>query len=147
MNQANENIVCEGPAIRGHSISHIDSLSILQIDGAAIAFTPTEYTLVMLLLQQQEKLQKNTNELIEFYVTFEDLQRSAARPTRSLLSRHIYNASAKLWSAGLSIARVDGYGYVILFDVEGDTTRYLRQAAPRQHRRETPEEHQLFAIA
>jgi hypothetical protein len=146
MNQTNENMVSEGPDIRGHSISHIDALSILQIDGAAIAFTPTEYTLVMLLLHQLEKLQKTTNELIEIYVPFEDLQRSAALPTRSLLSKHIYNASAKLWTAGLSIARVDGYGYVIVFDIEGDTSRFLRQATPRQHKREAREEHQLFAI-
>lgn len=147
MNQTNENMVSEGPDIRGHSISHIDALSILQIDGAAIAFTPTEYTLVMLLLHQLEKLQKTTNELIEIFVPFEDLQRSAALSTRSLLSKHIYNASAKLWTAGLSIARVDGYGYVIVFDIEGDTSRFLRQATPRQHKREAREEHQLYAIA
>ncbi len=146
MNRPRDNLVSEGPKIRGHSISHIDALSVLEVDGVAIAFTPTEYRIVILLLEQLEKLQNASNELIDLFVSFDALQGATRLANRSLLSKHIYNASGKLWNAGLSIARVDGYGYVIVFDVEGDANRFLRQATLRQSK-SAGEEAQLFAIA
>ena len=146
MNRAGDNIVSEGPSIRGHSISHIDALSVLEADGVAIAFTPTEYRLVMLLLQQVEKLQNTSSEHIDLFVSFDELLAATGLANRSLLAKHIYNASAKLWTAGLSIARVDGYGYCVVFGVEGDSNRFLRQSTLRQSK-EAREEPQLFAIA
>jgi hypothetical protein len=142
-----DNIVSEGPRVRGHSISHIDALSILEVDGVAVAFTPTEYRLVMLLLQQLEKLANTSNDHIDLFVSFVDLLEACRLANRSLLAKHVYNASAKLWMAGLSIARVDGYGYCIVFGVEGDANRFLRQSAFRQPRAAPTEEQQLFALA
>ena len=147
MNRQRDNIVSEGPRIRGHSISHIDALSILEVDGVAIAFTPTEYRLVIMLLQQLEKLQNTAYEHIDLFVSFDDLLEAGRLANRSLLAKHVYNASAKLWTAGLSIARVDGYGYCIVFGVEGDSNRFLRQSAFRQPKAAPAEEAQLFAIA
>ncbi len=147
MNQQRDNIVSEGPNIRGHSISHIDALLILEVDGMAIAFTPTEYRLVILLLQQLEKLHIPTYDHIDLFVSFEVLLEAAHLTSRSLLAKHISNASTKLWTAGLSIARVDGYGYTIVFGMEGDSNRFLRQATYRQPKDVSTQDPQLFAIA
>lgn len=131
MNRQSNNPVEEGPLIRGHHIQHIDSLLILVVDGSAVELTRTEYLLVMGLLRQLEHLQ-NTNEPIEIYVSFEELQRIASLNNRTLLARHIYNSSAKLWTAGVSIARVDGFGYAIIFDAGADANRFLKHSNARQ---------------
>jgi hypothetical protein len=144
MNQF-KNRMEEGPMIRGHHIQHIDAFSMLVIDGRAIEFTPTEYLLVMALLSQLEKLQSANQEPTDFYVSFERLQQCASLNNRTLLARHISNASTKLWPAGISIARVDQYGYMIVFEVEGDANRYLKQSSQRQ--KHSPGSTLLFAIA
>lgn len=146
MNQR-DNIVSEGPSIRGHAISHIDALSILEVDGVAIAFTPTEYRLVIVLLQQLEKLQNTSNDHIDLFVSYDHLLQAGHLASRSLLAKHVYNASAKLWTAGLSIARVDGYGYTIVFNAEGDSNRFLRQSAIRQSKGVPAQEPKLYALA
>lgn len=147
MNQKRDNIVNEGPSIRGHAISHIDALSVLEVDGVAISFSPTEYRLVMRMLQQVEKLQNTSYEQIDFYVSFDGLLEAGRLANKSTLAKHVYNASAKLWMAGLSIARVDGYGYSIVFDAEGDANRFLRQSVIRQSRGDSTREQPLFALA
>lgn len=136
----------EGPKIRGHRVQYIETLFILVIDGVALEFTPTEYRLVMRLLRQVEHLQKNTQESVEIFVSYEELQQSASLNNRTLIARHIYNASAKLWVVGMSITRVDRYGYAIIFDAEGDASRFLKQSTLRQPKG-SGEERQLFAIA
>lgn len=142
------NPVNEGPSVRGHRIQHIETLSILVIDGVAIELTPTEYIIVISLLRQLENLQKSTKEPIEIFVSFDELRERASLNNRTLLAKHIYNASAKLWAAGMSIARVDGYGYSIVFDVGGDANRFLRQSTIRQRsaERSVLQEPQLCAV-
>jgi hypothetical protein len=139
------NPVNEGPSIRGHRVQHIEALSILVIDGVAIEFTRTEYRLVMRLLRQVENLQKHMEEAVEIYVSYEELRQSASLNNRTLLAKHIYNASAKLWAAGMSITRVDRYGYSIVFEMEEDASRFLKQATTRQHT-SSHDEPQLFVV-
>lgn len=131
--QKHRHQINEGPSIRGHQIFQIETLSILVIDGIAIDLTPTEYTLVVTLLLRREKFQNNSEGPLDIYVSFEELQRSAGLSNRPLLAKHIYNASAKLWTADLSIALVNSYGYMVVFEAEGDANRFLNQATVRQN--------------
>src|SRR5262249_4738960 len=104
----------------------------LLIQGLIIDLSPTEYRLVMELFRQLERCQAGTVHPTEIYVSFDHLQQVASLPNRTLLRRHISNASTKLWVAECAIARVDGYGYTLLFDAEGDKTRYMDHAVRGQ---------------
>jgi DNA-binding response OmpR family regulator len=106
-------ILCEGPVIRGHRIQHNEQHGTLVIDGRLIHFTPTEYRLVMLLLRHRERLLTSPH-TSALFVSIAELQETAALGKRPLLIKHLSNAAAKLWTAGLTIARVATYGYILI---------------------------------
>lgn len=119
----------DGPRIIGHRLQHNDTLHLCVVDGIIVPLTPTEYRLILPLLRQLEKLQSYPHsEHVEVFVSFEQLQHTASLGSRILLAKHICNASAKLWLAGMAVARVDGYGYTIVFDAKGDAERYIAQS-------------------
>jgi hypothetical protein len=114
-----------GPCIAGRTIKHNTCKHQFLIEGLIIDLSPTEYRLVMELFLQLERCQAGAAHPTEIYVCFDHLQQVASLPNRTLLRRHISNASTKLWVAGCAVARVDGYGYTLLFEAEGDMTRYM----------------------
>ena len=99
--------LAEGPAIDGHIVQHSDALHVLIIDGGIVSFTPTEYPLVMHLLQQTER-QHSLDFLVQWV-----RQHASSRCTKSSLRRHIRNLRAKLWPFGLDILCIMGYGYML----------------------------------
>jgi DNA-binding response OmpR family regulator len=97
----------EGPNLAGHVVQHSDALHLLIIDGGIVPFTPTEYPLVMHLLQQRERQLS-----LEFLVQWVR-QHASSRCTQSSLRRHIRSLRTKLWPFGLDILCVMGYGYML----------------------------------
>jgi hypothetical protein len=122
----------DGPCIQGHTVKHNASLHQFFIEGLIIDLSPTEYRLVMELFRQLERCQAETVHPTEIYVRFDHLQAVAGLPNRTLLRRHISNTSTKLWVAECAIARVDGNGYTLLFEAEGEKTRYRDHAVRGQ---------------
>jgi DNA-binding response OmpR family regulator len=120
--------LCEGPEIFGHRVQHNEQHTLLVIDGRLIRLTPTEYRLVMLLLQHRERLLASP-QTSALFVSIPDLQKTAALGNRPLLIKHLSNADAKLWTAGLTIARVADYGYVLV-EIDNDTGAF----SPEQKR-------------
>lgn len=97
----------EGPTIEGHIVQHSDVYHLLIIDGAVIRCTPTEYRLLMRLLQQSE-----------YQLSFEILEQCAYQysvnhRTHSALIRHMRRVRPKLWPFGLDILSITGYGYML----------------------------------
>src|SRR5260221_2324025 len=120
------------PCIKGRTVKHIATLHQFLIEGLIIDLSPTEYWLVMELLRQLKRFQAGTVHPTEIYVRFDHLQAVAGLPNRTLLRRHISNTSTKLWVAECAIARVDGYGYTLLFEAEGEKTRHRDHAVRGQ---------------
>jgi DNA-binding response OmpR family regulator len=98
----------EGPKIQGHVVQHSEALHLLIIDGVIVTCSPTEYRLLMRLLQH-----------VEGHVPFEQLMGYAyASPldgsTRRNLTQHMSRVRAKLWPFDLDILCITGYGYTLL---------------------------------
>jgi DNA-binding response OmpR family regulator len=97
----------EGPHLDGHVVQHSDRYRLLVIDGAIMHCTPTEYALLMRLLQQNER-----------HLPFDLLEpclcmRSPNGNPRSALIRHMRRIRPKLWPYGLDILSITGYGYML----------------------------------
>jgi DNA-binding response OmpR family regulator len=97
----------EGPHLAGYVIQHSDANRLLIIDGAIVRFTPTEYALLLRLLQQSER-----------HLSFAVLEqclflRSLHCNPRSALIRHMRRIRPKLWPFGLDILSITGYGYML----------------------------------
>ena len=97
----------EGPSLDGHVVQHSDTYRLLVIDGAIMHCTPSEYALLMRLLQQHER-----------HLPFELLEpclclRSPSGNPRSALIRHMRRLRAKLWPYGLDILSITSYGYML----------------------------------
>ena len=97
----------EGPLLDGHVIQHSDTYRLLVIDGAIMHCTPSEYALLMRLLQQHER-----------HLPFDLLEpclcmRSPNGNPRSALIRHMRRLRPKLWPYGLDILSITSYGYVL----------------------------------
>jgi hypothetical protein len=121
--------------INGRRVEHFDDYNKLIIAGTYMDLTPTEYLLVMLLLRHYEQLQSSGS--MEVFVGYDELQQCARLPNRTVLSKHITNASKKLWAVGWAIVPVKFYGYTLVFDAMGDADRYRVQSSqspPRQGR-------------
>ncbi len=112
--------------INGRRVEHYDDYNKLIIDGTYMDLTPTEYLLVMLLLRHYEQLQSSGSR--EVFVGYDELQQGARLPNRTVLSKHITNASKKLWAVGWAIVPVKFYGYTLVFDALGDADRYRMQS-------------------
>jgi DNA-binding response OmpR family regulator len=119
-------------SINGRRVDHYDAYNKLIIDGTYMDLTPTEYLLVMLLLHHYEQLQ--SSERMEVFVGYDELQQGARLPNRSVLSKHITNASKKLWAVGWAIVPVKSYGYTLVFDALGDADRYRVQSSQNEPR-------------
>ena len=97
----------EGPHLAGHIIQHSDAYRLLIIDGAIIRCTPTQYALMIRLLQQSEHhLPFNLLEQCLF-------MRSPNSNPRSALIRHMRRIRPKLWPFGLDILSITNYGYML----------------------------------
>ena len=97
----------EGPHLAGRIIQHSDVYHLLIIDGAIIRCTPTQYALMMHLLQQSEHhLPFN---LLEQCL----IMRSPNSNPRSALIRHMRRIRPKLWPFGLDILSITNYGYML----------------------------------
>jgi DNA-binding response OmpR family regulator len=99
--------LAEGPHLAGHVVQHSDTYRLLIIDGAIMHCTPTEYALLMSLLQQSER-----------HLPFDLLEqclitRSLNSNPRSALIRHMRRIRPKLWPFGLDILSITGYGYML----------------------------------
>jgi len=97
----------EGPQLVGHVVQHSDTYRLLVIDGAIMHCTPTEYALLMRLLQQNER-----------HLPFDLLEpclcmRSPSGNPRSALIRHMRRLRPKLWPYGLDILSITSYGYML----------------------------------
>ena len=97
----------EGPHLAGYVIQHSDANRLLIIDGAIMRFTPTEYALLLRLLQHSER-----------HLSFAVLEqclflRSLNGNPRSALIRHMRRIRPKLWPFGLDILSITGYGYML----------------------------------
>ena len=97
----------DGPSLVGHTIQHSDTYRLLIIDGAIMRFTPTEYALLLRLLQHSER-----------HLSFAVLEqclflRSLNGNPRSALIRHMRRIRPKLWPFGLDILSITGYGYML----------------------------------
>ena len=99
--------LAEGPHLAGHVVQHSDTYRLLIIDGAIMRFTPTEYALLLRLLQHSERH-------LSFAVLEQCLfQRSLNVNPRSALIRHMRRLRPKLWPFGLDILSITGYGYML----------------------------------
>jgi len=128
--------------INGRRVEHFDTYNKLIIDGTYMDLTPTEYLLVMLLLRHYEQLQSSGS--MEVFVGYDELQQCARLPNRTVLSKHITNASRKLWAVGWAIVPVKFYGYTLVFDALGDAERYRVQSEQNALR---PGKDLQFAVA
>jgi DNA-binding response OmpR family regulator len=102
----------EGPHIQGHMVQHSDPHRLLVIDGVVVSCTPTEYPLLLQMLQQHRG-----------YVAFASLiecafQSVLSRSTRRSLTQHMSRVRSKLWPFGLEICCITGYGYALLSRAE-----------------------------
>jgi DNA-binding response OmpR family regulator len=97
----------EGPEIPGHIVQHSDTYHLLILDEVVLSCTPTEYILLMRLLQQSPQ-----------YVSFEALEQAAFAHSRTpdphrSLTRHISHLRTKVWPFGLDILCLIDYGYTL----------------------------------
>ena len=98
----------EGPHIQGHEVQHNDPHRLLVIDGVVVSCSPTEYLLLLRILNHSEG-----------YVAFGPLAECAFniplnRSTRRCLTQHMSRVRSKLWPFDLDISCLTGYGYVLL---------------------------------
>lgn len=105
----------DGPLLNGHRLRYNEQMGLLIIDDLLIRLTTVEYLLVMALLHQRAQFQ-TAGDHHEPFVRFARLQHCAGLNRHSLLVKHLSNAAGKLWAAGIFIARVDGYGYMLVFE-------------------------------
>src|SRR6516164_7259707 len=110
----------EGPILAGHVIQHSDRYRLLVIDGAIMHCSPSEYALLMRLLQQHER-----------HLPFDLLEpclcmRSKSGNPRRALIRHMRRLRPKLWPYGLDILSITSYGYML-------------HAMPLEHAEQEPE--------
>lgn len=96
--------------VYGHTISRLDSLRTLLIDGDLVRFTPTEYRLLIPILEER-------GTPIPFrHLTRSVLQRDPDRDARRLLDKHIDHIRSKIRPYGLNVHSVARFGYVLLAD-------------------------------
>ena len=94
--------------VYGHAISRLDTLRTLMIDGSLVRFTPTEYRLVIPILEGR-------GTPVPFrHLTTLALEREPDRDARRLLDKHIDHIRSKLRAFGLNVHGVARFGYVLL---------------------------------
>ena len=108
MSAADRLRLVEGPNIQGHVVQHSDPHRLLVIDDVVVSCTPTEYPLLIGLLQQSGG-----------YVACASLvecafQSPLDRSSRRSLTQHMSRVRSKLWPFGLDVFCISGYGYLLL---------------------------------
>lgn len=94
--------------VYGHTISRCDSLRTLLIDGDLVRFTPTEYRLLIPILQAH-------GTPVPFrQLTCAVLEREPDRDSRRLLDKHIDHIRSKIRVYGFNVHCVARFGYVLL---------------------------------
>jgi len=98
----------ERPHLHGHRIQYSDTLHLVVIDETVIPCTPTEYSLLLSLLQRAGEgvpinslLGRPAKQTVEWH-------------TRRNLTQHISRLRARLWPFDLDILCLTGYGYLLL---------------------------------
>ncbi len=103
-----------GPQVAGRKLYHNDKQCLLIMNGRILPLTPTEYLLSMTLFRQRERWER-TNGQAPFCASLPHLQAATGIQQRSLLAKHVSNASCKLAPLGMRFVSV-GDGYVLLFE-------------------------------
>ncbi len=112
----------ECPPIQGHIVQHSDPHRLLVIDGVIVSCTPTEYPLLLRMLQQHRG-----------YVACASLvecafQSALSRSTRRSLTQHMSRVRSKLWPFNLDICCITGYGYALLSRAEREEQERCMQS-------------------
>ena len=100
-------VLVEGPPIAGHHVQHCDEKHQLIIDTTIVPCTPSEYIVLMLVLQTARVVPLTT-------LAEKALQSKLTRSTRRALTQHVSRARAKLWPFGLDIRCIAGHGYLMV---------------------------------
>jgi DNA-binding response OmpR family regulator len=100
----------DGPNLSGHRIQRYDAQRTLVVDGRLIRFTPTEYRLLLLLLEPGDHR-----------VSFARLVQGAFSctvdaSTLHMLEYHIDHIRSKVRPVGLDVYRIVRYGYLLAAD-------------------------------
>jgi len=103
----------ERPQLKGHRVHYSIVQHLVIIDGVIVPCTPTEYDMLLLLLFDAGKAVASTR-LLGL-----SEQHLLARNNRRCLTQHMSNLRAKLFSLGLDIGCVTGYGYLLLSRPKG----------------------------
>ena len=93
------------PPIGNHTLQRNDETRTLVVDNLVVQFTPTEYRLLLPLLQGQPV---SDSELAQAAFS-----RELDTLVRNSLDKHIDNIRGKLERLGLSVYRLRRYGYVL----------------------------------
>lgn len=96
-------ILC--PPIGGHTLQRNDETRTLVVDNQVVHFTPTEYRLLLPLLQGQPFSDAELAQAAFF--------RGIDSLVRESLDKHIDKIRGKLEPLGLSVYRLRRYGYVL----------------------------------
>lgn len=112
-----------------HLIQRNDASRTLIVNNLVAQFTPTEYRLLLALLQTQPLSDKDLAQIA--------FSREIDSLVRESLNKHMDKIRGKLQPLGLSVYRLRGYGYLI--SVSPDCT----VAADESHRQIVPEVEQL----
>ena len=103
--------------VANHHIQKLDQATLLLIDGKdAILFTPTEYRMLIPMLQDIGE-PVPFEQLIEVKGTFD------RRRDRELFHRHITSIRKKLRPLGLLVRCVTNYGYLITDESKSESQR------------------------
>ena len=98
------------PPIGKRRIQRNDEARALIVDGMLKRFTPTEYRLLVLLLEGQPIPDADLVKQVSSY--------QGDSRVRENLDKHIDKLRCKLRTFGLSIHRVTKYGYILLAAIE-----------------------------
>ena len=114
--------LADGPALAGHRVQLNKQQHLLVIDNAIVPCTPTEYALLLHLLQHlEESLPTATLLAVLGQAPRDEAARPSAvkpsqrqvRQARRVLTQHMSRLRAKLWPLGFDILCLTGYGYLL----------------------------------
>lgn len=98
----------EHPRLQDHQVWYNDQQHLLIVDGVVIACTPSEYDVLLLLLQA-------AGEPVPFArLVYQDAHRPLALGPRHRLSQRVSRLRMRLWPLGLDILCLTGFGYMLL---------------------------------
>jgi DNA-binding response OmpR family regulator len=102
-----------GPQVVGHTIQHDDSGAAFLIDQKMVYCTPTEYTLLLLLLQQADRPVSHEHLMLclDGRVPTEPREHKLAR---NRVAHHISEVRPKIWAVDLDVVNVMRIGYILL---------------------------------